>query len=171
MIGRRELIGAGAAMMLASRAWAKEADLDLALVGGTIWTSLPALPRTDALGVIGDRIVALGSDAVNLGIGRKTRVIKLGGAFVMPAFIDNHTHFLKGSLALIEPELLGATDQASFADRIGRAARARPGRWILGQSWGAGSCRRKPGSTPSRRIRRLRCRAPTFTCCSSIPPR
>lgn len=135
MIGRRELIGAGAAMMLASRAWAKEADLDLALVGGTIWTSLPALPRTDALGVIGDRIVALGSDAVNLGIGRKTRVIKLGGAFVMPAFIDNHTHFLKGSLALIEPELLGATDQASFADRIGRAARARPGRWILGQSW------------------------------------
>lgn len=128
-------MGAGAALLLAGRAGAEGADLDLALVGGAVWTGLPGLPRTDAIGVVGDRIVALGHDAVTAGIGRGTRVVKLGGAFAMPAFIDNHTHFLKGALALLEPELLGATNQVSFADLIGRAARARPGRWITGQSW------------------------------------
>jgi len=138
-IGRRRFLGAGAAMMLAEgplrAAAVAEAGLDLALVGGTVWTGLPQLPRVDAVGILAGRIVALGEEAVRPGITARTKRVELDGAFAMPAFIDNHTHFLKASLSLAQPDLLAAKSRAEFAELIGRTARANPGRWILGQGW------------------------------------
>ena len=96
---------------------------------------------------LGDRIVAVGNDAVRAAISRRTRVVELSGAFAMPAFIDNHTHFLKGALAQAQPELLSATNRAEFAERIGRAARANPGQWITGRSWDE---QRMGGELPTR---------------------
>jgi len=134
-IGRRQFLGGGAALSLAGPLRAADAGLDLALVGGIVWTGMPQLPRADAIGIAGGRIAALGSEAVKAGTASRTQVVQLGGAFAMPAFIDNHTHFLKGALALTQPDLLGARSRAEFAERIGRAARAAPGQWITGQSW------------------------------------
>ena len=136
MIERRHFLGASLAVMVPGAVRAATAQsLDVAIIGGTVWTGITRAPRTDAIGIVGERIVAVGDRAVRAGITAKTRVIKLDGAFAMPAFIDNHTHFLKGSLALTQPELLGAKNRAEFAELIGRAARANPGAWITGQSW------------------------------------
>lgn len=144
---RRHFLGVGFSVLLARPA-AADAHLDLALVGGDFWTGAPHAPRTDAVGVMGDRIVAIGGDAVRSAITKKTRVIDLDGAFAMPAFIDNHTHFLKAALSLTQPDLLNVKNRAEFVARIGETARANPGRWITGQGWDE---QRMGGELPSRR--------------------
>ncbi len=146
-IERRQFLGASMALLFPGALRAATRGLDLAIVGGSVWTGMPGAPRTDAIGIVGDRIVALGGQAVRSAITSRTRVIELDGAFAMPAFIDNHTHFLKGSLALMQPELLSATSRAEFAARIGAAARAQPGIWITGQSWDE---QRMGGELPTR---------------------
>ena len=147
MIGRRQFLTGGIAFAMTRRLAAQSPGLDLALMGGVVWTGDGKAPRTDAIGIAGDRIVAVGNDAVRAAISRRTRVVELGGAFAMPAFIDNHTHFLKGALAEAQPELLGATNRAELAERIGRAARANPGQWITGRSWDE---QRMGGELPTR---------------------
>lgn len=135
MLHRRHFLAGAAAVGLADRLWAAEATLDLALVNARVWTGRAGSGRVDAIGIAGNRIVALGGDAVRARMVRATRRVDLGGAFVCPAFIDNHTHFLRGSVTLGQPVLLESTDRADFAARIGDAAHASPGRWILGGSW------------------------------------
>jgi len=135
MLSRRQLIGQGAALMLAGPAFAAGRGLDLALVNARVWTGEGVRAAPSAVGIAGDRIVAVGRDAVRALSTRSTRVVDLQGAFLMPAFGDNHTHFLKGARTLTQPDLLGSKDRADFAARLGAAARAHPGRWILGGSW------------------------------------
>src|SRR6188508_2782532 len=97
-IGRRQFLTGGLTFAVARRVAAQSPGLDLALVGGVVWTGIAEAPRADAIGITGDRIVAVGNDAVRAASTRRTRVVELHGAFAMPAFIDNHTHFLKGAL-------------------------------------------------------------------------
>lgn len=134
---RRTFLGAAATAAIALRVGAVAADrgLDVALINGSFWTGMPGRPHATALGIVGDRIAVLGADAVKARTTSRTRVIDLGGAFAMPAFTDGHTHFLHGSVTLTQPDLLSATDRADFAARLGAAARARPGKWILGGTW------------------------------------
>lgn len=67
---------------------------------------------------------------------KDTRIIDLSGAFVMPGFIDNHTHFLRASFMLGTPQLRTAKNRAEFVERIAQAARdLRPGRWLQGGNW------------------------------------
>lgn len=135
MIDRRLLMAGGLAWVSVGRALAAERVLDTAYVNAVVWTGDRQYPRSDAIGLVGNRIVALGSAAVKAAIGRATRIIDLKGAFVTPGFIDNHTHFLIGSATLSQPDLLSAKTIDDFAARLGKAARARPGKWILGGSW------------------------------------
>lgn len=134
MFDRRQVLAAGGALTIAAAARAVDAPLDMAIVGGTVWTGDDRVRRTDAIGVVGDRVVALGAGAVRARTTSRTRIVDLGGAFAMPAFIDNHVHFLLGSNALGQPDLL-VTDRATFVARIGAAVRKQPGRWLLGGSW------------------------------------
>ena len=135
MVDRRNVIVGGIAWLAAGRALAIERVLDIAYINANIWTGNPRQPRSDAVGSVGNRIAAVGAAAVNAAIGPRTQIIDLKGAFVTPGMIDNHTHFLLGSAILSQPDLLGATTRNDFADRLGRAATARPGQWILGGSW------------------------------------
>ncbi|WBX84221.1 amidohydrolase [Sphingosinicella microcystinivorans] len=133
-ITRRGFIVSGAAAALCGPAFAAARTLDTALVNAVVWTGDRAL--TDAVGISGNRIAALGKDVVRSATGRKTRVIDCGGAFVMPAFIDCHTHFLLGSVNLARPVFLDARSKAEFIDRIGAAVRAvPPGQWLTGGPW------------------------------------
>ncbi|WNO54112.1 amidohydrolase [Stakelama saccharophila] len=137
MIDRRTMLGGAASLMLLSRlrAQAAETGLDAALVNGSFWTGVPGQDGVRAIGISGDRIAAIGDAQVRSMITRRTRVIDLDGAFAMPALTDGHTHFLKGSHTLTQPDLLAAHSRADFAARIGAAARKRPGKWITGGAW------------------------------------
>jgi predicted amidohydrolase YtcJ len=136
MIERRHFLGGGVAALTLFRplsAFAAE-GLDVALVNAMLWTGR-GQPAPGAVGLIGERIALVGSDAVRAATTARTRVIDLKGAFLMPAFADNHTHFLIGSDKLGQADLLGATSREDFAGRIAAWSRAHPGKWVLGGSW------------------------------------
>jgi predicted amidohydrolase YtcJ len=62
--------------------------------GGTILTLEPQQPRVAALAVADGRILALGEEEpVRQRAGADARVVDLGGACLLPGFIDAHGHF------------------------------------------------------------------------------
>ena len=137
--GRRQFIAAGAsALLLPSRAlWAADAQLDVAYVNGRIWTASRARIVT-ALGTVGERIAAVDDAAVRKRIGKQTRVVDLQGAFVVPGFMDAHTHFLLAASALTPPNLRDAKSRDEFVKRVAEASRQLPpGEWMQGGSWDA----------------------------------
>jgi predicted amidohydrolase YtcJ len=128
----------GAALALGGAARPESGDLDVAYVNAAVWTGQGPLDRSDAIGVAGDRIAALGAAAVRARTGRRTRLVDLGGAFVVPGFIDSHTHFTLASQMLLQPSLRDADTPAEFTRRIAEAARALPpGQWLEGGNWDA----------------------------------
>ena len=66
-------------------------DVDLILRGARLRTMDPTRPTAQALAVIGERIVAVGSDSDLQGL-RAARDIDLDGACVTPGFGDGHNH-------------------------------------------------------------------------------
>ncbi|MDR5901610.1 amidohydrolase [Halomonas icarae] len=66
---------------------------DIVLTGGAIYTLDPSRPWAEALAMAGGRLCAIG-DASSMAewIGPHTRVVELGGRFVMPGLHDMHTH-------------------------------------------------------------------------------
>lgn len=141
-VDRRSLIsgGAVAAALLGTRSLAALAGstLDVAYINARAWTGRGSNDRTDAIGTVGNRIVAIGAAAVRARIGKRTRIVDLGGAFVVPGFTDCHTHFTMGSLRLSQVALDTATTPAEFTAQIGAAARkVAPGRWLQGGGWDA----------------------------------
>lgn len=87
-IGRRQFVGSGIgsiALAMIRPIGAQSPSLDVALVGRVVWTGNPDQPRTDAIGIVGDRIAAVGNDAARAAITSKTQVVPLRGVFAMPA--------------------------------------------------------------------------------------
>lgn len=110
--------------------------LDTAYVNARVWTGVGPALRTDAIGVRGERIAAIGSDAVRARTGKNTRVVDLKGAFVTPGFIDPHVHFVIASTMLSQPSLRDAANRQEFVERIAAAAKALPkGQWLEGGNW------------------------------------
>jgi predicted amidohydrolase YtcJ len=102
-----------------------------------IWTGVPGAPRAEALAVRDGRIVAVGTaeEVAAAGVEQAERV-DLGGAFVVPGFIDNHTHFLTGGFQLASVDLRSAASPDEFSERIRLFAAGLPaGRWITGGDW------------------------------------
>ena len=82
----------------------------------------------DRVAVRGDRIQAIGKDEEILALkGMDTKVIDLGGRFVMPGFNDAHVHFVDGGRQLDNVNLKDAGTQQEFARRIGPRACALGG--------------------------------------------
>jgi predicted amidohydrolase YtcJ len=110
---------------------------DRVFVGGSVWTGDAATPFAEAVAIRGDRILATGSESdVRALAGPATDVVELDGAFVMPGFIDTHTHFLEGGFRLSSVNLRDAASPREFAQRLARQARELPpGTWILGGDW------------------------------------
>ena len=141
MISRRQFVtrSVGALVVGTACMRTRESELDFAYVNGRIWTAGVSDPSPTAFGTVGDRIAVVGSDAqVRARAGRRTQVIDLGGAFVMPGFVDNHTHFLRASFMLSMPELRTAKTKGEFVNRVANAAqRLQPGAWLEGGNWDA----------------------------------
>lgn len=135
ILNRRSFLAAGSAAIMCGPAFAADRTLDVALVNARGWTGVRG-GHTDAIGIAGGRIAAIGAAAVKAATGRRTQVIDLQGAFAMPAFTDCHTHFLRGAADLSKPVLLDAKSREDFVARIAAAARALPkGEWLLGGPW------------------------------------
>ncbi len=114
-------------------------EADRIFYNAVVWTGAaePAGSPPSALALWRDRIMAVGSDQQVLDHrGGTTELLDLQGGFLMPGFIDNHTHFVDGGFQLLGLDLRSARDEREFAERIGqRASQLEPGVWILGGDW------------------------------------
>jgi predicted amidohydrolase YtcJ len=110
---------------------------DLIITHAKVWTVDAAKPGAQAVAILRDRIVAVGSDAeVSAWRGPKTQVIDAGGKLLLPGFNDSHVHFVSGGAQLENVQLNDATSAGEFVRRIGERTKVTPkGSWILGGDW------------------------------------
>ena len=109
---------------------------DLIFVNGDIYTQAqPA--RAQALAVRDGRIVAVGSnDEVRKLKGAPTKVVDLGGHFVMPGFNDAHVHLASGGFEKMNVNLVGSQSLLEMQHRIGlKVNKAAEGQWVVGRGW------------------------------------
>ena len=111
-----------------------QAQTDLILLNGKVFTADPANQYAQAIAIRGDRIIAVGTAAeINALAGPKTRRIDLQGRLVIPGINDAHYHHTPDApgrqlqFKSIEP------DWQEVLDAIGQAVKQTPkGTWIFG---------------------------------------
>jgi predicted amidohydrolase YtcJ len=114
-----------------------QAAADLIIRNAKIWTVDKNQPTAQAVAVLGDRIVAVGSnESVETWRGAHTQTIDASGKLLLPGFNDAHVHFVDGGLSLDGVQLNDATSAVEFARRIGEKAKSKPkGEWLKGGDW------------------------------------
>jgi len=112
-------------------------NADLIITNAKVWTVDKANPTAQAVAVLGDRMIAVGSNAdVEALRSPATRVIDAGGKLLLPGFNDAHVHFVSGGMQLDSVQLNDAVSADEFARRIGeQAKRTSKGEWIQGGDW------------------------------------
>lgn len=110
---------------------------DTIIVNATVHTMDPAQPAAEAIAILGNRIVAVGSTSeIKRLAGPTTRTIDAQKRLVLPGFNDAHTHFLSGGFQLASVDLRDADTPQEFASRIRAFAEKAPkGQWITGGDW------------------------------------
>lgn len=124
-------------LVLTSQSACMQQNSDRIFVNGTIWTGDAGNPWAEAIALKGETITIVGSTHdVRASTDSGTDVIDLKGAFTVPGFIDNHTHFLTGGFQLASVDLRTSSSQPEFTDRIDGFIETIPdGRWVLGGAW------------------------------------
>jgi predicted amidohydrolase YtcJ len=110
---------------------------DLIVTNAKIYTVDKARPHAEALAVLGERIVAVGSAAeVDTWHGPKTKVMDAQGKLLLPGFNDAHVHFVDGGDHLSAVQLKDAASPQEFASKIAERAKTTPkGEWVVGGDW------------------------------------
>jgi predicted amidohydrolase YtcJ len=110
---------------------------DLIVTNAKVWTVDKERPTAQAVAVLGERIVAVGSaDEVEQWHGPKTRVMDAGGKLVLPGFNDAHVHFVSGGFQLDNVQLNDVPTKEEFRRRIAEKAKQTPkGEWLQGGDW------------------------------------
>jgi predicted amidohydrolase YtcJ len=123
---------------------AQKPKADLIFTHGNIYSgvvdptaSLGGNKRAEALAVVGDRILAVGArDEIMKLKGPDTKIVDLGGHFVMPGFNDAHMHLASAGLEKMNVDLVGVKSLEEFRERIlAKVETAAPGEWIVGGGW------------------------------------
>ncbi len=110
---------------------------DVIITHAKVWTVDKSHPTAEAVAVLGERIVAVGSNAeVAAWQGLNTRVVEAGDKLLLPGFNDSHVHFVSGGMQLDNVNLRDADSQEELARRVGERDKVTPaGEWILGGDW------------------------------------
>jgi predicted amidohydrolase YtcJ len=110
---------------------------DTVLLHGKVWTENLQQPEAEAVAILGNRIVSVGSSAdMQKFAGPVTKVIDLAGKRVVPGFNDSHVHLIFGGAGLASVQLRDAASQAELRERLAAFARTQPkGVWILHGEW------------------------------------
>jgi predicted amidohydrolase YtcJ len=114
-----------------------EIAADLVLRNGRVVTVDPAAPEGQAIAVLGDTILAVGSDQeISRYIGRETEVIDLAGRLAIPGLIEGHGHFLGIGSAKMQLDLMHVANWDEIVAMVADAASDAPvGALIQGRGW------------------------------------
>lgn len=114
----------------------------------TVFTADGSL--AEAFVVDGPRFIHVGDHAgARKAAGEEAAEVDLAGGFVLPGFIDAHTHLLMMGQALKKVPLREATDPADLQRRLREAAAASDAARILGAGWLYSSL---AGQAPTRQL-------------------
>ncbi len=111
---------------------------DLVIRNGKVLTIDEQQPRAQAVAMVGEKIVFVGSNEdVQTFIDKtRTKVIDARGRLVTPGFNDAHIHFLDGGQLMLEVDLRGVTTLAEAQQKVkARVAGLPPGTLIRGGGW------------------------------------
>ncbi|MGD2245102.1 MAG: amidohydrolase [Candidatus Aminicenantes bacterium] len=124
-------------LILSCQSNSKPEGVDLILFNGAVWTVNPDQPWAEAVAVTDDKIVSVGSTEDILKLrGAGTKSIDCESAFVLPGFIDSHTHFLNGGFSLSSVQLYEVKSREEFIARIkNKAETCEADEWILNGDW------------------------------------
>ena len=110
---------------------------DLVLQNGRLVTVDELNPEGQAMAILSDRIVAVGTnDEIDMYIGSETRVVDLEGRLTIPGFIEGHGHFLGIGDAKLQLNLADVQSWNEIVAMVQEAVKdANPDTLILGRGW------------------------------------
>ncbi|WP_183192470.1 amidohydrolase [Brevibacillus fluminis] len=110
---------------------------DIVLTSNAVFTGYGDAPRTGAVAVAGNRILAVGTeDEIRPLVGPETKVLSYEDKLIMPGFHDFHVHVLLGSLEQQCINLLSAKSEEETAQMVKAYADEHPEYpWVIGFSW------------------------------------
>ena len=117
---------------------ASNKSADIVYRNGRIYTVNPMQPWAEAIAVRDQRIVAIGGDDLIKGmVGKKTKVVDLKNAFVLPGFHDCHLHphFIFRDKVADRLSLSPSDTQERVLNKIAEYAKKHPDGWIAGSVW------------------------------------
>lgn len=93
--------------------------------------------RVSAIAIRGGLVADAGSDAeIEKLRSASTKMINLGGKFVMPGFNDAHAHLGDAGLIKLSVDVTGVQSLAEMQQRVKAAVQAAaPGAWLTGGGW------------------------------------
>ena len=102
---------------------------------GNIWTGNANHPGAEFIAIKGETILSVGPDYKTF-LGPKTELVDLNGQFVVPGFVDSHTHFIEGGFQLLSINLRDVLSKDDFINRIKEFVKELPsGQWAQGGGW------------------------------------
>ena len=117
-------------------------EAEIVFTNGKIYTVNNKNPFAEAVAVKDGKFVEVGSAKdIEKFVGKRTRVVDLGGAFAMPGFIDAHIHPAQPYLhqeggALLFPE---SFNKEQIAEAVAAYLKKNPNApYIIGEKWGLG---------------------------------
>jgi len=116
----------------------QQQSADLILRNARVYTLESDQPWASAVVITGNTITAvIETDAgVSAWQGPDTRMIDMDEAFVMPGFIDSHTHFAGWGSIWNNADLMAVSGDDGLVTELTRVAGILPeGEWITGGSW------------------------------------
>src|SRR6185369_1718546 len=112
---------------------------DVIYLNGNVWTGQKAdkANAKSAFAIKDGKFIAVGNkDAISKLKDGHTKVVDLGGKFVMPGFNDAHAHMPGGGFAKIEVDLVGTKSLQEMQQRIAERVKSMSaGEWIVGRGW------------------------------------
>lgn len=124
------------AMALASYAQTHPAA-ETIITNANVWTVDRNHPQAEAVAILGQRIVAVGTSTELDGWrGPQTKIIDAGGKLLLPGFNDAHVHFVQSGFQLDQVQLTDARTREQFVSRVAaQAKKLKKGEWMLGGEW------------------------------------
>ena len=110
---------------------------DLVFKNGNVYTANDRKPTAEAVAVIGDRIIFVGSNVeAQKYVGKNTRVIDLAGKTMLPGLTDAHQHLSGVGFREMTLNLEGITSLEEFLAKVReRVNQKQPGEWVTGRGW------------------------------------
>lgn len=122
-------------LLASSAALAGEAA-DSVYLNGNIYTVETAQPKAQALAVVGQKLVYVGSNSgAKKYVGAQTKVVDLKGKTVLPGLIEGHMHYTREGASLLQVNAFWLPKDEIIAKIKAEAGKLPAETWIIGSGW------------------------------------